>query len=229
MPKQRRGKLIVIEGLDGSGKATQAGMLFSRIKKAGYKTALADFPQYYSSFFGAMVGQYLRNEFGPATKVNSYLASLLYAFDRWEAKPKLDKWLREGSIIVGDRYTPSNAIHQTAKLKSRSERQKYLAWLEKVEYKILGIPKPDLVLFLSVPHSVSWRLARQRGKRDYIGYKLDGHERSRKHQQDAYENAHKLIRSLGWQRINCVENGKMLGREAIGERVWQVVQKRIKA
>ncbi len=228
MPKRRRGKLIVIEGLDASGKATQSGLLLRRLRRAGYKTAAADFPQYDSAFFGAMVGQYLKGEFGRATKVNAYLASLLYAFDRWEAKPKLDRWLNEGRIIVANRYTTSNALHQTAKIKNNSERKKYLDWLAKVEYKVLGVPQPDLVIFLSVPHTVSRRLAEKRGTRGYIGQKLDGHEKSRKFQQDGWENAQRLIRSLGWKRIDCVDNGKMLSRESVGERVWQAVRPRLK-
>lgn len=227
MSKRQRGKLIVIEGLDGSGKATQADLLLRRLKRAGYKTAAADFPQYDSAFFGAMVGQYLRGEFGRATKVNAYLASLLYAFDRWEAKPKLVKWLSEGRIVVANRYTTSNALHQTAKLKSHSERKQFLTWLAKVEYKILGIPKPNLVCFLAVPHSVSRRLAEKRGTRGYIGKKLDGHEKSRKHQQNAWGNAQRLIRSQGWKRINCVQNSHLLSRTEVGERVWQAVRRSV--
>ena len=228
MKRLKHGKLIVIEGLDGAGKATQADLLMTRLRQNGYKTGLLDFPQYGKTLFGDMVGLYLRGAYGNATKVNPYLASLLYAFDRWQAKPEIDRWLAEGRVIVSNRYTSSSAIHQTAKMADPQARTAYLIWLNEVEQKVLKIPKPDLTIFLDVPQMISRKLVRQKGVRGYIGTGIDQHERSRKHQRDASDNAHHLVKKLGWKHILCTTKGKINTREQVAEQVWKVVQARLK-
>jgi dTMP kinase len=110
-----------------------------------------------------MVGLYLRGAYGTATKVNPYLASLLYALDRWQAKPKIDRWLAEGRVIVSNRYTSSSAVHQTAKMADPQARTAYLTWLNESELKVLKIPKANLTIFLDVPQTISRKLVELMG------------------------------------------------------------------
>ncbi len=226
MKRLKRGKLIVIDGLDGAGKATQAALLLARLRRAGYKTGLLDFPQYGKTFFGDMVGLYLNGAYGQATAVNPYLASLLYAFDRWQAKPKIERWLREGRVIVANRYTTSNAIHQTAKMADRGSRLAFLRWLNELEHRVLGVPKPDLVLFLKVPGTIGRKLVKLKGHRNYVGAGQDQHERSRKHQADAEANANELARKLKWTTVSCLTRGKIDERGVIAERVWAALHEK---
>ncbi|MFH0853153.1 MAG: thymidylate kinase [bacterium] len=223
MSKKSKGKLIVFEGVDGSGKATQADLLIKRLKKLGHKTALADFPQYGQTFFGDMAGLYLKGAYGEATKVNPYLASLLYALDRWQARPKIEKWLKQGRIVISNRYTSSSAFHQTTKMSKSNDKKTYLRWLTELEYKELGIPKPDLTIFLNMPFEVSQKLVRKKGQRNYIGTGIDQHERSPKHQKQAWLNAQQLIKQLKWKSIPCSTRGVLDTPEVIAERVWKVI------
>ena len=163
------GKLIVIDGIDGSGKATQTKILVEKLRAEGKAVETMDFPQYQNNFFGGMVRQYLDGKFSPATEVNPYLASLLYAGDRWESAPKISQWLQEGKTVILDRYYTSNLIHQVPKL-PESEVNEYISWLDKLEFEIFKIPKPDLVLFLYVPAAIAHQLIAKRGQ----GH--DGHD-----------------------------------------------------
>ncbi|USN53176.1 MAG: thymidylate kinase [Candidatus Nomurabacteria bacterium] len=229
MKKKQSGKLIVLDGVDGSGKATQAGLLIQRLKKQGYQTALADFPRYDESFFGAMVGQFIQGKFGPTLKVNPYLASLLYALDRWQAKDQLNKWLAQGKVVVCNRYTSSSMMHQAAKFQTALEQKEYLHWLEEMEYHILGVLKPDLTVFLSVPHTIGRKLVRAKGHRNYLGGKaVDSLEKNKRHQQTSWEMAHRLSARFSWKVITCTKNGVMQDREHIAEQVWKTVQEVLK-
>lgn len=221
-----KGKLIVIDGLDGSGKATQTKLLVKRLKKEGYRVAVTDFPQYYSSFFGRMVGRYLSGEFGKANEVSPYLASILYALDRWEAKDKIKKWLAEGRIVVSNRYVSANQIHQTGKLKEKPEKEKFLKWLEKMEFKVFKIPRPNLILFLNIPFRVGRRLVIKKGTRGYLGGKRDIHESSISHLTAAQKQVFNLVnRYTNWEKIDCLKKGKLLSRGDIAEEIWRVVEK----
>lgn len=226
MPKQK-GKLIVIDGLDGSGKATQTKLLVNRLKKEGYQVAVTDFPQYYTSFFGKMVGRYLAGEFGKAKQVNPYLASILYALDRWEAKDEMEKWLKEGRIIISNRYVSANQIHQTGKIKGEKEKDKFLKWLEEMEFKMLGIPRPNLILFLNVPFRIGQRLVIKKGTRGYMGgVKRDIHESSKSHLTAAQKQVFDLVKKYtNWRKIDCIKNGKLLAREEIANIIWRIIKK----
>ncbi|MBI4653353.1 dTMP kinase [Candidatus Kuenenbacteria bacterium] len=218
----KKGKLIVIDGLDGSGKATQTKLLIKKLKNNGYKTATINFPQY-SSFFGQTIGRYLKGEFGKAKDVSPYLISILYAADRWQKKNKMKKWLKQGKIIICDRYVSSNQIHQTGKLKTKNEKQKFLKWLDKLEFELFKIPKPDLVLFLNVPYKISQKLIEKRGN------KKDIHESNFSHLIAAQKQSLELVKKINnWIEIDCVENNKILPKEIISEKIWQTLQKTLK-
>ncbi|PIS42945.1 MAG: thymidylate kinase [Candidatus Kerfeldbacteria bacterium CG08_land_8_20_14_0_20_40_16] len=224
---KKKGKLIVIDGLDGSGKATQTKLLVQRLKKEKYQVAVTDFPQYYTSFFGKMVGRYLAGEFGKANQVNPYLASILYALDRFEAKEKMKKWLSEGKIVISNRYVSANQIHQTAKIKGKKEKEKFLKWLDQMEYKVFGIPRPNLIIFLNIPFRIGQRLVIKKGTRGYLkGVKRDIHESSKSHlsaaQRQVLDLANKYTK---WKKVDCVKGNKLLSKKEISEAVWEIVMK----
>lgn len=220
----KSGKLIVLEGLDGSGKATQTALLLKRLKKEGYKIATTDFPQY-EKFFGKLVGRYLAGEFGTAEQVSPYLASLLYGLDRWQAADKMKKWLKQGKIIVSNRYSTANMIHQAGKIKNAKRRKAFLKWLQRLEFNFFGIPRPDLIIYLAVPYRIGQKLVDHKGFRIYLkGKKRDIHEASKKHLREAEKVALELVKQYRWERIECVKKNQIFSREEIHEKIWQKVR-----
>ena len=151
------GKLIVIEGSDGSGKTTQLQLLKKYIDEKKIKTQTVDFPQYYDSFYGKFIARYLRGEFGDLATVNPYLISFPYALDRLTAAKKIYSWLKSGKIVLLNRYTPSNLAHQSSRLEKK-EREEYLKWSLEFEYKENKLPPEDLVIFLYVPYKYAQKL-----------------------------------------------------------------------
>ncbi len=228
----RKGKFIVIDGTDGSGKATQTRLLVSRLKKSGFKVKTVDFPQYKNNFFGRMVGRYLTGEFGGSSEVSPYLASTLYAADRFETKDEIIKWLRNGNIVIADRYASSNQIHQGGKIKNNKERKIFLDWLEIMEYDVFKIPRPDAIIYLDVPVKFSLKLLKEKKaqiKKEYLKGKKDIHENDLKHLQDAKKSAIRLVeKTNNWRRVNCVKGDKLMSIESINEIIWEEAIKIIK-
>lgn len=223
----KKGKFIVIDGTDGSGKATQTKLLISRLGKNKQKVKTIDFPQYENNFFGKMVGRYLSGEFGSSSEVSPYLASVLYAADRFETKQKIEKWLKEGCVVIADRYASSNQIHQGGKISDNKERKDFLNWLEDMEYGVFKIPRPDAIIYLDVPIEFSLQLLQNKSAQDkkkYLKGKKDIHENDLKHMQDARSSAIKLIqKNNNWTKINCVKNKKLMSIEEVGDIVWNKV------
>ena len=197
------GKLIVIEGLDGSGKATQSGLLTETLEKAGKAVRKISFPNYESNASWP-VRMYLGGEFGPRPEdVNAYAASVLYAVDRFASYRKdWADFYRDGGILVADRYTTSNAVHQCSKLPPM-HWDGFLNWLFDFEYKKIGIPTPDEVIYLAVDPEVSQRLLTER----YQGHeeKKDIQEKDREYIARSRAAAEYCARILGWKRIECTE------------------------
>lgn len=212
--------LITIEGIDGSGKATQTKLLVEHLKKEKYNVQTLDFPGYERNFFGRTVRRYLQGEFGPAADVNPYLASVLYAADRWESSKQIRQWLDTGNAVVLDRYVESNLIHQTIKMEDE-EQKKFTEWILQMEYAVFKLPKPDLTFFLHIPMQVSYELMQKRGR------KLDGLEGDLAHQEAAERQCLKLAQLLKWETIECTRDGKLLPPEAIHQMVWKVVRERL--
>jgi len=213
----KRGSLIVLEGGDGSGKTTQFNLLVKvlRQKKINYRTF--KFPRHHQPFFGQMVDEYLNNGFGPADKVHPKLASLIYAMDRWEARKKIENWLKRGYWVILDRYVTSNMGHQLGKIKSSKQKKEFLLWLTELEYNVLGIPQPDKVLFLDMPVKYSLQLMRSRADKNYIKGKLDGHE-NKKHLENTRQAYLFVARSQAeWKIIRCIRNNEILPPQQIGE------------
>ncbi len=229
MKNKRRGKFIVIDGTDGSGKATQTKLLVERLKKKGHKAKTIDFPQYENNFFGKIVGRYLAGEFGTSSQVSPYLASVIYAADRFETKSKIEKWMQEGNIVIADRYASSNQIHQGGKIKDPKKRKEFLNWLEEMEYGVFKIPKPDAIIYLDVPIEFSLELLKNKSAKErkkYLKGKKDIHEGDRKHLEAARSSAIKLVKkSNNWTRINCVKNGELLKIFKISQIIWSKIEK----
>ncbi len=211
------GKLIVIEGLDGSGKATQARLLCDRLECRGLKVKKVSFPDYQSDS-SALVKMYLSGVFGSKPEdVNAYAASSFYAVDRYASyKTGWERFYRDGGIIVADRYTTSNAIHQCSKL-LREQWDGYLEWLFHFEYQLLGIPAPDMVLYLNVDTQVSQALMTGRYHGDEK--KKDIHEGNLAYLEQSRKAAEYCAKKLGWQEINCCINGRMRGTDEILEEI----------
>lgn len=229
MKNKRQGKFIVIDGTDGSGKATQTKLLVERLKKNGHRVKTVDFPQYENNFFGKIVGRYLSGEFGTSSEVSPYLASVLYAADRFETKEKIEKWLEDGNIIIADRYASSNQIHQGGKIKDPKKRKEFLSWLEEMEYKIFKIPRPDASIYLDVPLKLSLKLLKNKSaqkRKKYLQGKKDIHESDPRHLQDAKNSAIKLVeKNNNWIKINCVKNGELLKISEISQIIWSKIGK----
>lgn len=225
---KRKGRLIVIDGADGTGKATQVKNLLARLKREGYRAKSLDFPQYEKNFFGALIGQALTGAYGDFIALDPHIASVLYAADRFESKATIEKWLAQGFVVVLDRFVSANQIHQGGKIADAKERKQFLEWLEQMEFGVFGLPRPNLILYLDVPMEVSEKLLGEKtsfSKKKYSKGKKDLAESDAKHQRDARVSALKMIQKNNhWVKIPCAERGVLLSREVIAERIWQRVQ-----
>ena len=228
----RKGKLIVIDGTDGSGKATQTELLIKHLKKDGHKVKVVDFPEYYSNFFGAFVGHCLTEQYYNFVKIHPKIASVLYAADRFESKDKIEKWLKEGNIIIANRYASANQIHQGGKIANIKKRESFIKWLAEMEYKVFKIPKPDTVFYLDVPIPIVMKLISERNKgnnRAYLGKKHDVHEKDVKFLENSRKSALWLAKTQkNWIKIDCVKGGVMDARENIHQEIYEKIKKVLK-
>ena len=212
-----RGELIVFEGADGSGKATQAKLLLEFLKREKNPAEFISFPRYEKSLWGQMVRRYLDGEFGKVSEVDPYLASTLYAGDRLSASAQIRKWLSKGKMVICDRYVGSNIAHMGAKFKVQSSKFKFIEWLEKLEYRENKVPKEDLVIFLSVPVDISQKLMKDR--------KLDIHEKDMGYLKRVIDVFEELVRTRrNWAMIECVQNDRLLSPAAIHQKVLEVLK-----
>ncbi len=214
------GKLIVIEsGIDGSGKTTQFEMLYNKLKQEGHDVYKVEFPDYESDS-SALVKMYLGGDFGEKPKdVNLYAASTFYAVDRFASFQK--KWKNlydKGAIILADRYTTSNMIHQASKIDDVRERESYLDWLRDLEFNKFALPEPDLVVFLDMPPKYSIKLINDRGYRDI-------HERDIEYLHTTYKNALGIAERYEWSIVDCIEENSIISIEKIHEKVSKYVEK----
>ena len=215
------GKLIVIEGLDGSGKATQSRLLCQRLQEQGRTCKKVAFPDY-DHESAAFVKLYLSGALGTAEEVGAYAASTFFAVDRYVSfKLRWGKDYADNTILVADRYATSNATHQTTKL-PREQWDEYLDWMEDYEYGKLGLPRPDMVIFLSVPPAISQKLIEGRYQGD--NEKKDIHEADLGYLERCYAGAGYVADRQGWQMLDCAPKGEMLSVEEISDKVWEMVQ-----
>lgn len=231
--KKPKGKLIVIDGTDGSGKATQVDLLVEHLKKDGHKVKIVDFPDYYSNFFGKFIGHCLSEQYYNFVKVHPKIASVLYAADRFESKNKIEKWLEEGNIVIANRYASANQIHQGGKITNTKKRAAFLEWLAEMEYEVFKIPRPNAVFYLSVPIPIVLKLIAERNgnsERGYLGKKKsqkeDVHEKDVKFLENSRKSALWLAKTQkGWIKIECVKNGILDTRENIHNEIYEKIKK----
>jgi dTMP kinase len=211
-----RGKLIVLDGTDGAGKATQTRLLEQRLISEGIHVIKYSFPNY-ETIFGQMITEYLSGEYGPTTKLHPKMASILYAFDRWKFADEIREHLERGHYVVCDRYVESNIGYQQAKL-PEEQRSQFSDWLTKLEHKELNIPKSDAVIFLRVPPEISSTNMLTREK-------LDDHESNVSYQHKVLESYESLAnQDKKWTIINCVKDGQMRSRDEIHNEIYNAIQ-----
>ena len=216
------GKLIVIEGTDGSGKSTQFRLLTQRLEQENRAFQKIVFPQY-SEPSSALIRMYLGGEFGTnPSDVNAYAASAFYAVDRYASYKKAwGKWYEQGGLVVSDRYTTSNAVHQASK-EPEETRQDFLKWLYDFEYDRLGLPRPDLTLYLDVPTDFTEKLLRHREQDTHTT--ADIHERDTAYLAACRRSGRAAAEYYGWTIIPCVRDGAMRSIEDIHEEIYRHVR-----
>ncbi|MBM3204830.1 thymidylate kinase [Candidatus Uhrbacteria bacterium] len=221
-----QGTFIVIDGTDGSGKGTQTRKLIERLKNEGRSVALMDFPRY-GNPSALFVEKYLRGEYGGVNEVGAKKGSLFFALDRYDASFEIKKLLSEGTIIISNRYVSANKGHQTAKISDPEERKAFVAWLNDLEYNILGIPKPDTTILLHVPADIGYALVASKDDRGYLdGKKRDIHEADKNHlraAEQAYLELPQYDQGENWKLISCVEDGQLLSIDSIHERLYSLI------
>ena len=215
------GKLIVIEGTDGSGKSTQFRLMTQRLKDEGKDFRNLVFPRY-AEPSSALIRMYLGGEFGTKpSDVNAYAASAFYAVDRYASyKQDWGQWYEDGGLILSDRYTTSNAVHQASK-ESEENRGAYLKWLYEFEYDKLGLPRPDLTIYLDVPTTFTEKLMRHR-EQD-TGTQADIHEKDMAYLATCRQVGRTAAEFYGWTVIECVRDGAMRTIEDIHEEIYRHV------
>ena len=222
------GKLFVIDGTDGSGKQTQFDLLKKHLTDDGIEYKTVSFPNY-DSPSSSLVKMYLSGEFGENAKdVSPYIASTFYAADRYATfKKELQEYYDNGGIILADRYTTANMVHQAGKITDEEEREKYLNWLFDLEFNIYGLPVPTEVFFLNMPPKKVEELIKNRENKFTHSDKKDIHERDSKHLEDSYNAACSLVKEYEWNEIKCVKDDAIRTREDIHEEIFGIVAKEL--
>jgi dTMP kinase len=218
------GKLIVIEAGDGCGKQTQTKKLFERLVLENLRVKKVEYPNYKSEA-SALIKMYLRGDFDSDPEaVNPYAAASFYAVDRYASfKTGWEDFYETGGIVVADRYTTSNMVHQAVKIKDIGERTKYLDWLWELEFTLFKMPIPDLVLFLDIPPQYSLKLITDRAEKN-IENKKDIHESDARYLADCYNNYQWLAKRYDWQVINCVDDSGLKDINTIHNEIFSAVE-----
>lgn len=219
------GKLIAIEGTDGSGKQTQTEMLFQYLTSQGAVCKKIGFPNYQSES-SALVKMYLRGDFGKnADSVDPKIASIFFAGDRYASwKTLWEDFYCEGGIVLTDRYVMSNLIHQASKTDSYEERLAFKRWLEELEYGVFGLPRPDLVFYLHMDVEASFELMENRNNKFSGEAGKDIHERDREYMKRSYQCAELFSEIDLWRRIECLKNGEVRKREEIHQELVRILK-----
>ena len=222
------GKLFVIDGTDGSGKQTQFDLLKKHLTEDGIEYRTVSFPNY-DSPSSSLVKMYLSGEFGENAKdVSPYIASTFYAADRYATfKKDLKEYYDNGGIILADRYTTANMVHQAGKITDENEREKYLNWLFDLEFNIYGLPVPSEVFFLNMPPEKVEELIKNRENKFTHNDKKDIHERDSKHLEDSYNAACSLVGKYNWNEVKCVKDEEIRTREDIHSEIYNIVCREI--
>ncbi len=227
--KLKKGKLIVIDGSDGSGKATQVELLTKHLKGDGHTVKIIDFPEYYKNFFGKFIGHCLSEQYYNWLNIHPKIASMAYAADRWESSEEVKNWLKKGYVVLANRYASANQIHQGGKIKSAKKRKDFILWLDEMEYGVFKIPRPDVTFYLDVPTKISLRLMEERNnkqKRAYLKKKKDVHENDTSFLVNSRKSALWLSENLkNFLKISCANGAELRSREDIHDEIYAKVKK----
>ncbi len=209
--------LIVLEGSDGSGKATQTTRLYERLQNLGVDVIRVSFPNYESES-SALIKMYLRGDFGAtAEEVNPYAAATFYAVDRFASFQSWKDFYAGDGVILADRYVGSNMAHQSAKIRRKADREKFLNWLDSFEYKRLKLPRPDLTIFLDMPPKIAAMLRRERGREDI-------HESDAAYMLRSYNAYKEIAEKFHWKIIDCASGNFAKSALDIHEEVFSLVE-----
>lgn len=224
------GKLIVIEGIDSSGKTTQLSMLKDYLEAENIQLKTIDFPRYEDSFYGKMIARFMRGEFGTLEHVNPYIISVIFALDRAQAKNQIEEWIKEGNLVFSNRYATSNMAHQAGRV-GKEKREEFVNWEEELEYKENKIPREDIVLLLDIPYQIAQKLMENddRKERAYLeGEKKDMVEENVEYLKQSEETYKWLAGKFPhWVTIQCVDSqGNMRSREDINEEIKKVLKEK---
>ncbi len=230
--KKTKGRLIVIDGTDGSGKATQVDLLLKHLVKDGYEVKAIDFPEYYKNFFGKFIGHCLSEQYYNWLHIHPKIASIAYAADRFESSVEVKEWLAKGYIVVANRYVSANQIHQGGKIANSKKRQAFIEWLDEMEYKVFKIPRPNIVFYLSLPVETSLRLMKERNtktKRGYLKKKKDVHENDVNFLVNSRKSALWLAKTQKeFSQVDCALGQGIREREDIHDEIYRKVKKVLK-
>lgn len=224
------GKLFVIDGTDASGKQTQYDLLYKRLKKENIEILKLSFPRY-DNPSSALVKMYLSGEFGENAKdIDPYIASTFYAADRYasyiqDMLPFYEK--HPNGVILADRYTTANMVHQAGKISNKLERQRFLDWLFDYEFNIYKIPKPDKVIFLNMPPEYAIKLMENRNNKFTGQVAKDIHEKDKNHLIDAYNAACDVSKEYNWEEIKCIKDSKIRTKEDIHNEIYNIILEEI--
>jgi dTMP kinase len=219
----RGAPLVVLEGIDGSGKGTQSALLSQSLTQHGLHAPLLSFPRYQSTFFGQRIGEFLDGQFGGLDQLDPFLVSLLYAGDRFESRDLLARAREEGDIVVLDRYVPSNIAHQAAKADS-PRREVLRAWIERIEYEIFALPRPDLVILLDIPLQASQELISRKNRRTYTDRANDLQEADTSYLGRVREVYLNLARQDNWRVIPVCQGARLRSIDEIGNEISRTVR-----
>lgn len=210
-----KGKLVVIEGIDGSGKTTQIELLKKYLASQGVPLEAISFPRYEDNIYGKLIKRYLGGEFGSLEQVSPYLMSLSYAGDRFLAKQLIEKWLTEGKIVIANRYVSSSKAHLGANL-PEEKRGEFFKWLDELEYRTNGMPKEDLTILLNIDPKV--------GQMNIIDRHPDIHEKNLKHLKQAGQIYMNLAKEeSGWYIVECMEADQVRSQEEIHQEIINIL------
>lgn len=229
-----KGKLIVFEGIDGSGKATQTKLLLNYLKEKGYEVEKIDFPRH-GEKASVFVDNYLLGKYGTAIEVGALRASIFYACDRYDAGFKIKEWLNKGKIVLVDRYVTSNIGHQGGKIKNTKKRSEFFKWTMNLEFELFKIPKPNITILLKTNPQLSNKLAgtstdkeKQKRAASYLGKeKKDIHEKDIQHLKDALNSYIQFAKEYPeyMKVVECIEKGNFLSKEEIHQKIINLIQK----
>lgn len=219
------GKLYVIDGTDASGKQTQFEKLQQRLKEENIDFRTVSFPNY-DSPSSSLVKMYLSGEFGEnAKEISPYIASTFYAVDRYATyKTELEEYYNKGGIILADRYTTANMVHQAGKIKDEKEREKFLNWLWDFEFNLYKLPVPTKVFFLNMPPEFAFELMKNRENKFTHEAQKDIHERDKNHIIDSYNAACDVAKKYNWVTIDCIKDNKIRTIEEIHEDIFSQIK-----